>query len=140
MTEASLLGSFAAVGLGGTLGALLRGLVFHGVARWQQPSTAHAAHDLGWAGATLFVNGLGSLVLGVCLGLASAIDLGRSGELFWMTGVCGSMTTFSTVCADAIRLGAALSRRTQLFYLGAHLILGPACFLVGRSLARAVVE
>lgn len=78
-----------AIFLGGGVGALLRNLVYIGVARLGFAS---------WPG-TLFVNVVGSLAI---LGLSHLIkELPESLSSFFRIGLLGGFTTFSTLAFDA---------------------------------------
>jgi CrcB protein len=70
---------------------------------------------------TLVVNVAGSAVLGATLGLASVPG--------WVvalvgTGFCGTLTTFSTLGADVVRLVEERALARVLGYLVATLVLG----------------
>lgn len=80
--------SWLYVGLGGGLGALLR----HGV------YTAASAGGLSGFWATLAVNAAGSLAMGYCLALWPPAQ--HPMRSFWMVGILGGFTTFSTFSAD----------------------------------------
>jgi CrcB protein len=84
---------------------------------------------------TLAVNVAGSAVLGAVLGLSAVPD--------WVvalvgTGFCGTLTTFSTFGADAVRLLEARALARAAGYLMATLVLGigaaAATYLLARSL------
>jgi CrcB protein len=96
-----------AVAAGGALGAVMRATIYRAVERWSPVGTRGFLNRLGIARATLVVNVLGSLALGLALGWLPALPAGSEPgclRLFWVTGLCGSLTTFSTFCADAIGL------------------------------------
>jgi fluoride exporter len=81
---------------------------------------------------TLVVNVLGSAVLGVVTGLAGvpAAVVALVG-----TGFCGTLTTFSTFGADAVRLGDAGGLRRALAYAAASVLLGVGAAAGAWSLA-----
>lgn len=131
MTEISL---WLAVGTGGAAGAVLRGLIFRAVER-RSPAGQHTASDA--ARSTLIVNVLGSLLLGSILGRIPNPSAGLSDPalVFWVTGLCGAVTTFSTLCADAIGL-ARRGRRVQVaVVLLANTLLGIAALMLGLATA-----
>lgn len=78
------------VGLGGAVGAMLR----YGVTL--VCTAAHWSTNL----ATFIVNSLGSLVMGILLGLLSQSPL----LLLLTVGLCGGFTTFSTFSMQAATL------------------------------------
>ncbi len=123
--------ALAAIAVGGTLGALLRGTLVR---------IAGNQDDFGWwprgpAAATLISNTLGCLLFGLWLGFGSswapefadALDL----ELGITIGFCGGLTTFSTLCSDAIRLANQLGSRAAGLYLAETIFLGLSAFWLG---------
>ncbi|MEW2915736.1 CrcB family protein [Ruegeria sp. ANG10] len=102
MTELYLHAMF---GLGGGLGAVLRHWV-----------TLRVRHDLPFA--TLIVNILGSLLLGLWIGyLGGPVDLGEE-ERRLVFGFCGGFTTFSSFAYQSLEL-----RRQRTIALAAGNIL-----------------
>ncbi len=84
------------------------------------------------ARATLLVNVAGSGLLGVVLGL--------HGVPSWVvalvgTGFCGTLTTFSTLGADVVRLVEERTLGRALLYLAATLLLGLGAAAAGYVLA-----
>jgi CrcB protein len=128
MNDAAL---WSAVAAGGALGALVRG----GVYRWGAAPLSHIEGPLGLGRATLTVNLAGSFLLGVLVELLTGIPANDPLRIFWLTGFCGSLTTFSTFCADAIRLTAAQGRGPLLRYLLANGVLSLVGFSAGLSVA-----
>jgi CrcB protein len=84
---------------------------------------------------TLVVNVAGSVLLGLLLGLAAVPP---AVVALVGTGFCGTLTTFSTLGADVVRLRAERSLGRSLAYVIATLVLGlgaaAAGFLVARGL------
>lgn len=115
------------VGTGGALGAVVR----YGVGL-----LVKSASGFPWA--TLSVNIVGSLLMGLVMGW-----LGRQGgatdtmRLFWVVGLLGGFTTFS---AFSLELVSLLERR-ELWaaggYLGGSVLGGVAGLLIGYSLVKA---
>lgn len=128
--EASI---WLAVGAGGAAGALLRALVFRAI----ENSGVHEANRhwaaFGSAGSTLIVNVVGSFTLGCLL---SGVDFppttsSEAVSIFWVTGLCGGATTFSTLCADAIALARRGDRWRASFVILANTLLGIAALVLG---------
>ena len=126
-----------AIALGGGAGALLRGLIFraieqltptNGDALWARYSSARA---------TLVVNVAGSLLLGFIVGgqWERLADSSEPLRIFWLTGICGALTTFSTLCADVIALAQAGQGIRGGAVLLANIILGLAALSLGLVLA-----
>ncbi len=85
--------------------AVALGAAIGGLCRWGL-SHLFAPVSQGFPWGILAVNLLGSLLIGVCFGHFSH---GRSPEvwgIFWMVGVLGGFTTFSTFSLDLLKLVA----------------------------------
>lgn len=78
------------VALGGFLGAMARYRLTYALTKNFSGTFPHA---------TLFVNGLGSFILGVMLGLQVSTTL----NVLLAIGFLGSFTTFSTINAELVR-------------------------------------
>lgn len=108
------------VGIGGTVGALLRTLVGELVDVESYPAS------------TLAVNVLGSFALAAI----TFAGVGGDASLLLGTGVCGSFTTFSSFAVETVRLWetgerarAALNAAVNL--VGAGIAIGIAWLLLG---------
>lgn len=139
--------SWLAVGAGGALGATLRLLVYRLVERWAPIDARRPWLRLGPGHATVLANLLGSFALGLLLGVAGAgtgaEDLSAASaatteadwpRLFWTTGVCGSLTTFSTFCGEAIGLARRGQSGRLILYLVANAGLCLAALVIGMKL------
>jgi CrcB protein len=128
-TRGPLIG-YAAVALGGVLGALAR----WGVARALPSPTG------GWPWATLLVNVTGCALIGVLL----AVLLARFPEHPWLrpflcTGVLGGYTTFSTFAVDTVRLVDDGAAGTAAGYVAASVLGGLLAVVAGLTVARAAL-
>jgi fluoride exporter len=117
--------------LGGALGAL---------ARW---GLAEALpHSPGsWPWATLLVNLVGCLLIGVLL----AVLLARFPKSRWLrpflaVGVLGGFTTYSTFAVDVVRLTGAGRGPLAVAYVVVSVLGGVLAVLVGLVTARAVLH
>lgn len=81
--------------LGGAVGAPLRYVIDLAVQRW---------HGGRFPWGTFTVNVLGSLALGVVLGLAASGSLSAESLALLGTGLCGALTTYSTFSYETVRL------------------------------------
>ncbi len=144
--------AWLAVGGGGALGAVLRLLVYRLLERVGAIGSSAMRLRLGPGLATVLVNLLGSFALGLLLG---GSDAGAGSEtaraaaattaavqtgvdwprLFWTTGVCGSLTTFSTFCGEAIGLARRGEPGRLGLYLAANAGLCLAALAAGTRLA-----
>jgi CrcB protein len=85
----------------------------------------------------LIVNMIGSLLLGLAVGNLPNPTAGASGPAlaFWVTGLCGTVTTFSTLCADAIGFARRGNRAHVVVVLLANTLLGIAALILGLAIA-----
>lgn len=156
MIDPSASVEWIAIAFGGALGAVARFALTRavGVARRAQhvltaPEPSALARDPAWA--TLTANLLACLALGwLTAGFSPAlaasaletrtatrpIGLESLGLAFGATGLCGSLSTFSTLCADARRLASVGPPGSALLYLLVQAVGGPALLLLGATLAR----
>lgn len=107
------------IGLGGFLGSVLR----YGVA------TISSKWFDNFHTGTIIVNLLGSLIIGLLVGLS--LKQNQPGHSFLVIGFCGGFTTFSTFAFDNIRLIKADQWVTALSYASISLIGAIACCGVG---------
>jgi CrcB protein len=116
----------AAIYAGGVLGALAR----VGLAQ----ATPHAPG--GWPWGTLVVNMVGALALGYFFARLSDHPEDSLTHPFLTTGICGTLTTFSTVQLELFEMidGGHLGR--ALAYLGITLAAGFLCVRAGIALER----
>jgi CrcB protein len=121
-------GLFAAVGLGGLVGAPSRYLLDRAVSRRHKSS-------LPWG--TMVINVSGSLLLGFLIGLSLAGHLPALSKALFATGFCGAYTTFSTFSFETIRLVEEDKWRAALVYVGLSVALGLAAAGVGLAAGRA---
>jgi CrcB protein len=83
---------------------------------------------------TLAVNVLGSLALGVLLG----VGVGTSGSLLLATGFCGAFTTFSTFAVETVRLAETGRPRAAAWNAAAHLAGALAAVWIGTAAGGAM--
>lgn len=88
----------------------------------------------GWG--VLVVNVVGSAVGGVVLGLAERSAVSDDVRLVLLTGVCGGLTTFSTLGVETIQLVLAGRMRTAALSVGANLVLGVGAAALLYALTR----
>ena len=86
-----------AIGIGGFCGALARAAVSTGMTRWLGETESHYG--------TLVVNMLGCFAIGVLAAMAVRNPGFSPGlQKFLITGLLGSLTTFSTFALDSLKL------------------------------------
>lgn len=122
-----------AVGIGGCAGALLRFYISSAVSR-------AAGEDLAFVG-TLAVNLIGCFLIGMlAIIIARTTHLSPHSQRVLITGLLGSLTTFSTFSLDSVnllqqgRIGAAISN------ILTNVVLGLLFVWLGMQLAGAVCE
>jgi CrcB protein len=123
-------GAFVAVAVGGALGALGRygiGLLL-----------PHPSGAFPWA--TFLINVLGGLLIGMLIVVVT--ERGRAHPLarpFFVTGILGGFTTFSTYAVDAQQLIAVGRVGVAGAYLAGTLVAAVGATWVGLTLARRVL-
>ncbi len=111
----------------GAVGALAR----FAVARFFGPRTRFP-----WA--VLVVNVIGSAIGGAVLALATRGNVSADIRLILLTGLCGGLTTFSTLSVETIQFIQDGRWRTALSSIGANLALGIGCAAGVYALVLAV--
>lgn len=124
---------WVAIALGGAGGALIRA----GLIRLAEGSASRPGRrGLDPAFAILVANTIGCFLLGAWTGQTAATpgDLPAWIHALVMTGLCGGLSTFSTLCADSTRLAKHESLWMAAGYLGFTTIFGLTAFLAGKWL------
>ncbi len=116
----------AAIYAGGVLGALAR----VGLAQ----ATPHGPG--GWPWGTFVVNMLGALALGYFFARLGDHPEDNLSHPFLTTGICGTLTTFSTLQLELFEMVDAGHLGLALAYLGATLVAGFGCVRAGIALER----
>lgn len=119
------------VGAGGFVGAILRYLV----SGYVQDASGSVSFPYG----TFAVNIIGCFLIGIFSNL-SELQIGISGEarLLIMVGLFGSFTTYSTFGNETLTLIQDQRIAYALANVTAHIILGLAAVMLGRSLVNFI--
>src|SRR4051794_13174347 len=117
----------AAIYAGGVLGALGR----VGLAQ----ATAHGPS--GWPWGTFAANMIGALALGYFFARLGDHPEESLAHPFLTTGICGTLTTFSTLQLELFEMVDDGHGALAIAYLGATLIAGFACVRAGIALERS---
>ena len=117
------------VALGGAIGASARYLTSVAAMRLIGP---------GFPWATLFVNVVGSFLMGVIVVLLAREGGTRAAGPFLMTGLLGGFTTFSAFSLDAVTLYERGAIGTAALYVSASVVLSLAALFAGLAAARGV--
>lgn len=118
------------IGSGGFIGSVARYLI----SKLIQDSTLSS-----FPNGTLFVNVLGSLILGFLVGLSiknPSFSLGW--RLILMVGFCGGFTTFSTFTSENLKLLQDGQFFFVLLYTGLSILLGFTAVYLGYLLSKLV--
>ena len=124
-----VLRTYAAVALGSVIGSVLRALV---------SLASIALFGAGFPAGTLFVNIVGSFLIGFYATLTSPdgrIFASSRQRQFVMMGVCGGFTTFSTFSLDTLRLAQSGQLPTAGLNVGISIVAWLAAVWVGHALA-----
>lgn len=114
-----------AVGCGGFIGAISRYGITLGLAQL-------SGDRFPWG--TLVVNLIGCAFIGALMQLAILReDFSPALKLFLVTGILGSLTTFSTFSYETIGLFERGDFKAALLYLGLNLVLGLLAVFAGRA-------
>jgi CrcB protein len=113
----------AAVFVGGGLGALARALL----------ATEYPATPGTWPWTTFAVNLAGAFALGY---VATRLARPNITRLFWGTGVCGGLTTFSTMQLEVVQMLDAGDAALAAGYVAAALAAGYLAVIGGTALVR----
>ena len=118
---------FILIFLGGGLGSVLRYVI----------SKYFNAFDTGIPYGTFLVNVLGSLFIGILLGLSLKNNvLSHNQTLFLAVGFCGGFTTFSTFVFESTELLESADYFNLAFYLIGSIILGISAIFLGLYLVK----
>lgn len=121
--------TIVAIATGGALGSVLRYLLSAGTQQW-----VGRAFPVG----TLLVNVIGCFAIGLlCVWLIERGAVGEAWRSFWMVGVLGGFTTFSTFSLDAFELVHDGHLGRAAAYVVASVVLCLAGTALGVILARA---
>ncbi|MDR1724207.1 MAG: fluoride efflux transporter CrcB [Tannerella sp.] len=116
------------VALGGALGSVLR----YGAGEWLP---WRAAAGFPWA--TLLVNLLGCLLIGLAIGLMAKYEVFAANfRLFFVVGFCGGFTTFSTFSREALALLTQESYLQAAIYILISVVAGLALTFAGYFLFK----
>jgi fluoride exporter len=124
------LAPFAAISLGGVLGANARFLVGSLIGEASAP---------GFPWGTLFANVTGCFLIGLYLTLATErLRIRPTTRLFFVTGGLGSYTTFSIFSYESLALAQGGASILAVAYVVGSLLLGYLAVVAGVALARAL--
>ncbi len=118
---------FLAVAFGGSIGAVIRYLIFLLFER-------NASHSFPWA--TLLVNLLGSFFIGLLWGYFGKTFISPGLRLLIFVGILGSFTTYSTFTFDVFSMYKDGDIKQLIFYILATNVFGIGLAFTGFYLSR----
>lgn len=104
-------------------------------ARYVIDRKVQAQHGSALPWGTLCVNVVAALILGVATGVAA--QLSPQVSVLIGTGLCGALSTFSTLSYDTIRLLTTGSRRYALANIAVSLIGGFGAVAIGMAIGAS---
>jgi len=119
---------FFIVGIGSFLGGGLRYLI---------SIFFNQKINLDFPYATLAVNLLGCLLIGVFYSLSEKILINNDWKLFLTTGLCGGFTTFSAFSMESLQLFKQGNLFAMLMYIIISIVLGIALTYAGYLIAKS---
>ena len=114
------------VALGGAVGSVLRYLL----------SGINTSFPWG----TFAVNILGSLLIGILVGLVSKGVLSPEMKLLMVTGFCGGFTTFSTFANESFDMMKACDVLQMALYVGVSVVIGILAVWGGMALSNISIK
>ena len=114
------------VALGGAVGSVLRYL-FSGI-------------NTSFPWGTFAVNILGSLLIGIFVGLVSKGVLSPEMKLLMVTGFCGGFTTFSTFANESFGMMKAGDVLQMALYVGVSVVIGILAVWSGMALSNISIK
>ena len=97
-------------------------------------SVAHSSH------ATIFANGLGCLLLGAIIAIGELVPMPPLLRLSLIVGLCGALTTFSSIIFDIIRFLEKQEFTQAIIYFVFTNILGVAMFGLGFIVVTKLIK
>ncbi len=115
------------LGLGGAAGSMARYLLSYNVLAGYSV--------LGFPAGTFAVNVIGSFLIGMFMSLMRDSN---AAQLFFVTGLCGGFTTFSTFSADTVKLLRLEKWDAAAFYIFLSVIIAFVCTAAGMWLGTVI--
>jgi CrcB protein len=123
--------SLGYVAAGAVVGAILRYVLALGLARY--------AISFPWG--TLAANALGCAAIGAITAIAMEMNaIGAEARLFLVTGLCGSLTTLSSVVYETGALVKDSEPALASLYLGGTLVLSFAAFYAANFFTLSLIK
>lgn len=121
-----MLREIISVALGGALGSVLRYLAGR---------CAAALHFTSFPAATLTVNLLGCLLIGIFYGIFEK-STSNTANAFFVIGLCGGFTTFSSFAGEILKMTDRSEWLASAIYLAASIFFGILLVALGRWMTK----
>lgn len=106
--------------------------------RYLTDRTVQSRHDTVFPWGTLTVNVVGCLILGLITGAVVAGGISSDVQLLLGTGLCGALTTYSTLSYETLRLTEEGARFFAVANAIANIVAGLGAAFTGAALARTI--
>jgi CrcB protein len=106
--------------------------------RYLTDRAVQARHDTVFPWGTFSVNVVGSLILGIVAGAASAGGAPHQVQLLVGTGFCGALTTYSTFSYETLRLIEQNAKFFAVANVAASIIAGLGGLVLGVAISQAI--
>ena len=113
------------VALGGAIGSVCRYLL-------------SGMNMASWPWGTFAVNIIGSLIIGLMMGLVSKGVVSPEMKLLLVTGFCGGFTTFSTFANESFSMMKAGDVLQMALYVGASVVIGILAVWAGMAMSESI--
>lgn len=117
---------------------VIAGAVVGAPLRYLTDRAVQARHDTVFPWGTFTVNVAGCLILGVLTGALTYGAASHPLQLLIGTGLCGTLTTYSTFSYETLRLAESGARFFALVNVVASVIAGLGAVFLGVALSEAV--
>jgi CrcB protein len=106
--------------------------------RYLTDRAVQARHDTVFPWGTFAVNVAGCLILGVLTGAVTYGAASRPVQLLVGTGLCGTLTTYSTLSYETLRLAETGAKLVAAANVIASVVAGLGAAFTGAALAQAI--
>ncbi|MFF7639843.1 fluoride efflux transporter CrcB [Streptomyces canus] len=106
--------------------------------RYLTDRTVQSRHDTVFPWGTFTVNVVGCLTLGVITGAVTAGGASSNVQLLLGTGLCGALTTYSTLSYETLRLAEEGARFFAAANAVASIVAGLGAAFTGAALAQSI--
>ncbi|MEU6403453.1 fluoride efflux transporter CrcB [Streptomyces sp. NPDC046985] len=117
---------------------VIAGAVVGAPLRYLTDRTVQSRHDTVFPWGTFTVNVVGCLTLGLITGAVAAGGMSSDFQVLIGTGLCGALTTYSTLSYETLRLAEEGARFFAAANVVASIVAGLGAAFTGAALAQAI--